>query len=307
MSKLKAAVVGAGAFGRHHARKYAEDARVRLIGVFDPDAERAQMLAETHQVEAFGSMDALAAAADLVTVASPATTHAPMARLALEHDCHVLIEKPLAVSVDDGEDLVQKARDRRKIIACGHQERLILEAIGLFSIPETPVVVESIRAAPWTGRGADVSVTLDLTTHDIDMALSLTRATPERVNVSGRRERGEVVDHLEAEAIFDNGAVAKFLSSRIAVERQRAMRLVYPSGEVRVDFVARTFINTTPFALDAEFARTPDAHDPLAGNVRRFIGACLGENPRPPVTGGEGLEALRLAARFDQAFLEGNT
>ncbi len=306
MSALKAAVVGAGAFGRHHARKYAEDPRVALIGIYDPDAERAAMLAETHHIEAFASMDALAAAADIVTVACPATAHAAMARAALDAGAHVLIEKPLAVTVEDGADLVERAQRTGRILACGHQERLILEAIGLFAIAERPTHIESVRAAPWTGRGGDVSVTLDLMTHDIDMALSLFGAAPVSWRATGRRERGAVVDHLEADAAFEGGATARFLSSRIADDRARAMRLVYPSGEVRVDFVARTFANTTPFAFNADFASAPDAQDPLAANVRRFVSACLGDLPRPPVTGEDGLNALRLAAAFDHAFLQGH-
>ncbi|MBI1251484.1 MAG: gfo/Idh/MocA family oxidoreductase [Alphaproteobacteria bacterium] len=303
---LKAAVIGAGAFGRHHARKYAEDERVRLVGVYDPDDERAHMLAETHHVAAFDAAEDLVAEADIVTVASLATTHAAMARLALDAGCHVLVEKPLATNVADGEDLVERARAAERVLACGHQERLIVEAIGLMQAPEPPMLIECVRAAPWTGRGADVSVTLDLMTHDIDMALALLRCAPQRVSVSGRCERGVDVDHLEAEARFDGGGTARFLASRIAEDRARSLRVVYPSGEVRVDFVARTFHNSTPFALNADFAETPDSHDPLAANVKRFISAALGQAPAPPVTGAEALDALRLAAWFDSEFLKGS-
>jgi predicted dehydrogenase len=300
MTKLKAGVVGAGAFGRIHARKYAEDARVTFVGVFDPDDERAEQLAVTHGAEAFASMEALIAGADMITIASPPSLHAGAARPALEAGKHVLIEKPLATDLADGEALVRIAAEKKLVLACGHQERLVFEAIGLLAAPERPSFIESVREGPWTGRSADVSVTLDLTVHDLDLALRLLGGAPARVSAKAKSEHGPAADWIEARLAFD-GAEAVFTSSRIAAERRRFMRAVYPSGEVKIDFLARTFENTTSFPLNAAFAETRIGADPLGANVATFIDAVLGVAPRPVVNGEDALAVLKLALEVDRA------
>lgn len=300
MTKLRAGVVGAGAFGRHHARKYGEDARVTLVGVFDPDDERAQMLADTHQVEAFSDLAKMLAAVDIVTIASPPSHHAGAARAALQAGKHVLVEKPLAIDVGDGAALVALAREKKRVLACGHQERLVFQAMGLFDAPEHPTRIESVREGPWTGRSADVSVTLDLMVHDLDLALCLMGDKPEHVSAEARAEHGRAADAIEAQLGF-SGAEAKFISSRVAPDRRRTMRIAYPSGEVSIDFLARTFENTTKFRLNAAFAETRIGADPLGANVAMFIDAALGVAQRPAVTGEEALAVLELALEIDRA------
>jgi predicted dehydrogenase len=300
MTKLRAGVVGAGAFGRHHARKYAEDSRVTLVGVFDRHDERAQMLADTHQVQSFYRLEELIEAVDLLTVASPPSQHFEAASAALSSGKHVLVEKPLATDVADGAALVKLAADNKLTLACGHQERLVFEAMGLFSTPERATRIESVREGPWTGRSADVSVTLDLMVHDLDLALLLTGRKPERVLAQGRTQHGTTADAVDARLAF-GGAEAVFVSSRIAPERRRFMRAVYPSGEINIDFLARTFDNTTGFPLNAAFAETRVGSDPLGANVASFIDAALGVAPRPAVTGDEALAVLELALEIDRA------
>lgn len=300
MSKLRAGVVGAGAFGRIHARKYAEDARVQFVGVFDPDDERAEQLADTHGAEAFASLDALLDAADMITIASPPSRHAGAALPALAGGKHVLIEKPLATDAADGAALVRTAAEKNLVLACGHQERLVFEAMGLLAAPEAPLFIESVREGPWTGRSADVSVTLDLTVHDLDLALQLLGRAPARVSAKAIAEHGRAADWIEARLDF-GGAEAVFTSSRIADNRRRFMRAVYPSGEVKIDFLARTFENSTSFALNPAFAETRIGADPLGANVAAFVDAVLGVGSRPVVTGAEALAVLELALEVDRA------
>jgi predicted dehydrogenase len=300
MSKLRAGVIGAGAFGRHHARKYAEDARVALVAVFDPDDERAQMLADTHGAQACATLDAFIAGVDVLTIASPPSQHAGAARAGLEAGKHVLIEKPLATDIAEGAALVRLAHANKRVLACGHQERLVFEAMGLFDAPERPTRIESVREGSWTGRSADVSVTLDLMVHDLDLALTLMGAKPEHVVAEARAEKSATADAIEARLAFA-GAEAVFVSSRIAPERRRRMRAVYPSGEINIDFLARSFENTTRFPLNAAFAETRIGSDPLGANVARFIDAVLGVAPRPAVNGEEALAVLALGLEIDRA------
>lgn len=300
MSRLRGGVIGAGIFGAHHARKYQADPRVELVGVYDLDAERTAVLAEDLGVRGFDNMDNMLDLLDIVTVASPPSTHASAAAAALEYGKHVLIEKPLTTSVLEADLLIQVAELNKRVLACGHQERLVFEAMGLFAGP-APRRIESVREGPWSGRSADVSVTLDLMVHDFDLALIALGAAPGGMKASGVAKHGPSADQMDADLEFPNGATARFSASRIAERRKRTMRLVYDQGEVNIDFLARTFDNTTPYSMNPAFAETPQGRDPLGANVTRFIDAALGVAARPAVTGAEARDALALALAVDKA------
>jgi len=298
---LKAGVVGAGVFGGHHARQYAALENVTLKGIYDPDKARAATLAESLGVAAFDSLEALFEGLDVVTVASPAATHAGAALAALGAGLPVYIEKPLATSLEDADKLVSLAASKRLVLACGHQERVVSRAMGLLDIPERPIFLEAVRRTPGPSRIVDVSCVLDLMIHDIDLALTLNPAEPLAVEAEGRVTVGPYLDEVSAEVTLEDGATLRFSASRIAEARERRMRVVYPSGEVEIDFVDRTFRNTTPFALNADFASTPAGSDPLRASVAAFVAAVRGEAPSPAVTGGEAARALDLALAVEHA------
>ena len=301
MTTLRAGVIGAGVFGAHHARKYQLDPRVELVGVYDLDAERTEALAETLGVRTFENMDNMLDLLDIVTVASPPMTHASAAAAALEYNKHVLIEKPLATSKIEAELLIAVAEANQRVLACGHQERLVFQAIGLFDASEQPLLIESVREGPWTGRSTDVSVTLDLMVHDLDLALQLAASDVREVSAQGEALHSASADRLTAEINFGGGLTARFTSSRIAESRKRTMRVVYPSGELNIDFLHRTFENSSRVALDPNFVETPAGRDPLGANVSAFVDAVLGVRTRPAVTGAEAALALELALHADKA------
>jgi predicted dehydrogenase len=299
MSQLKAGVIGAGAFGAHHARKYAAEPRVQLIGVYDADSARAEAITNETGGKAAASLEALIDSVDVLTIATPAVTHGALARKALQAGKHVLVEKPLAVSNANAAELVKLSTEKKLVLACGHQERLVFEAMGLLDAPERPTRIECVREGPWTGRCGDVSVTLDLMVHDIDLALTLMGGA-HRVSARGSRKHGRPADEMTAIVSLEGGR-AKLTASRAAAERARTMRIVYPSGEVAIDFIARTFENSANFKLNENFADTPPGRDPLGANVSRFIDAVTGKAARPAVNGAEGEAALALALRIDKA------
>jgi len=298
---LKAGVVGAGVFGGHHARQYAALENVTLEGIYDPDAARAATLADSLGVAAFNSLEALFEGLDVVTVASPAATHASASLAALSAGLSVYIEKPLATSLEDADKLVSLAASKRLVLACGHQERVVSKAMGLLDIPERPIFLEAVRRAPGPSRIVDVSCVLDLMIHDIDLALTLNPAEPLAVEAEGRVTVGPYLDEVSAEVTLEDGATLRFAASRIAEALERRMRVVYPSGEVEIDFVGRAFRNTTPFVLNADFASTPVGSNPLRASVAAFVAAVRGEAPRPAVTGEEAARALDLALAVEHA------
>lgn len=299
--KLKAGVVGAGSFGGHHARKYAGMDDIELVGVFDPDQARAAALADSLGAKAFPDLAALLAGVDVLTIASPASTHAGAALAALNAGKSVYVEKPLATELRDADKLVQAAAKAGVVLACGHQERIVSKAMGLLDLPEAPLFLESIRFQPWSARNTDVSCVLDLMIHDIDLALAMSGADPLTVEAEARTTHGPFLDQVTAEVTLADGATLKLCASRIAEERHRRMRVVLPSGEVEVDFVARTFSNTTPFPLNPDFADTPAGRDPLGASVGAFLAAVRGEASRPAVTGEEAARALDLALAVEMA------
>ena len=298
---FRAGVAGAGAFGAIHAGKYAADARTRLAAVYDVDFDRARALADMHGADAFDDFDAFLAGVDIATIATPARAHGELALRSLHAGKHTLVEKPIAVTIPEGAAVVAMAKARGLTLGFGHQERLVFEVMGALAVREKPVLIEAAREGPWSGRGADVSVTLDLAIHDADLAMCLMGAAPVKVTAQGRVVKSALFDTIESEAIFANGAIVRLGASRVADARRRTMRIVYPSGEVNIDFVARTFANTTPFALDAGFADTPVGRDPLGANVARFLDAVTGVVARPAVTGAEALAALDLVLAIDAA------
>jgi predicted dehydrogenase len=298
---LKAGVVGAGVFGGYHANKYASLPGVAFVGVLDLDPERGGALAEKLGVRAFTDPDAFLAELDVVTIASPAFSHAAVARAALERGVHAYVEKPVALTVEDGRALVALAKAKGLVLAGGHQERAIFRAMGLLDAPETPVRLEAVRRSPYTGRGTDVSCVLDMMIHDLDLALALNPTAPVSLKAKGKADPGPQLDEVFTEIAFADGMDLTVDGSRLDQGRTRAMRIVYPSGLVELDFMARSFSNTAAFALNPDFAETPDGKDPLGASVTAFLDTVRGRAERPLVTGEEALEALDLALRVEAA------
>jgi predicted dehydrogenase len=294
-------VIGAGVFGGYHARQYANLSGVVLSAVLDTHPDRAAAVATPLDGRGFSDMAEFLDAVDVVTVASPATFHAAHALAALAAGKNVYIEKPIATSVADGEKVRALAATKGLVVACGHQERVMFQAIGLLDVPEQPLRLEALRHGPPSDRSRDVSAVLDLMVHDIDLALAISAADPVTAEGEGKLSGDGVWDVARAEVSFEDGFTAIFDVSRQAPERKRTMKVVYPSGEVEIDFMARTFRNTTPFGLYADFADTPAGKDPLGASVAGFLKAVRGQAPRPVVTAEEAIRALDLALAIEQA------
>ncbi len=312
MSKvLRVGVAGAGVFGGYHANKYKQASEagiaVEFVGIYDLDKDRAEAAAASHGVNAFwgDDLEAFLGLLDAITIATPAFAHAGIALKALDAGVHVYSEKPLATETEDGDRMVEAANAKGLVLACGHQERTMFEAMGLYNVPERPLRLEAVRNGTASTRNLDVSVVLDLMIHDLDLALSLAGSEAGGLEATARYRSDEGytavgADEVDAEVTFENGMTAAFKASRMALARERTMRVVYPSGEVAIDFLTRAFSNTTPFALNADFADAAIAKDPLGTSVFRFLETVLGKRQRPLCTGTEAVAALGLALAIDE-------
>jgi predicted dehydrogenase len=292
---LKAAVVGAGAFGRHHASKYRGLAGVELAAIADACPEVRKGSLTTHGVAAVADWRELLGEVDLVSICTPAVTHSDIVRAFLNSGAHVLVEKPIATSLDEADALIALAERTGRVLTVGHQERFVFARTGLLDYPVAPREVSCWRMGPWTGRGVDVSVVLDLMVHDLDLVHQLVPGGVADVSARAYAENGRFADEVSACLTFDNGTVALLETSRIAETRRRGMRAVYADGIIDIDFVTRKIRNTTPRALSGL-----DLGDPLAESVAAFVKAAR-EGTAPLVRPQEARRALQTALLIDEA------
>jgi len=304
-SPLRAGVIGAGVFGGFHAAKYAEFSNVALTAVLDPHPERARALAERFGCRACASLEEFLKDVDVVSVAAPASAHGALALAALRGGKHVYVEKPIATSLEDADTIAAEAFARGLVAACGFLERAAFAAMGLFDVPRAPLRIEAVRLGPPSPRSLDVSVVIDLMIHDLDLALALSRAPPLAVEARGACIANRSFDEAQAEITFEDGFTACLAASRVAESRERGMRLVYASGEVKIDFLAHCFENSTAFPLNAAFAETPAGKDRLSASLAAFLAAVRGDAPAPLADARDGAKALDLALGVEQAIAEG--
>jgi predicted dehydrogenase len=273
---LRAGVIGAGAFGRLHAQKYASLPGVKLVGIADASEERAQVLARDFMVTAFGGWRCMLPHVDIVTIAAPARFHGEIGVACLNQGKHVFVEKPLAANLREADALIRVAERQGLVLHTGHQERFVMRHLGLFDGKVMPLKIESHRAAPFNPRNTDVSVVLDLMIHDLDLVHLLNPAAIASLHADQQTFYGRS-DEVTANIVLDDGMQIDLFASRMAEGRKRFMRIVYPDGEVFIDFLTRDMTNTTPRKLRAlgsvsEVQGLPcPSTDPLGHGVAQFI------------------------------------
>jgi predicted dehydrogenase len=289
--------VGAGVFGRHHATKYIYQPGVKLHAIADVSVDARRHVTTHMQVPAVADWRELLGEVDLVSICSPASTHAEIVGAFLTAGAHVLVEKPIATDLDEAEELIALAGKRGLVLTVGHQERFVFARSGLLDYEDAPLSVECVRAGPWTGRGTDVSVVLDLMIHDLDLIHRLVPGAPLAVRSYGRSVHGLFADEVTADLTFENGAQVELVANRAADLRQRFMRVVYPDGEIEIDFLTRKVTNTTARPLQAL-----ELHDPLGESVAAFVTAVQG-GPSTLVRPEEARRALETALLIEDALV----
>ncbi|MEP7174954.1 MAG: Gfo/Idh/MocA family oxidoreductase [Gemmatimonadales bacterium] len=311
--RLPVGVVGVGALGRHHVRHLAQLEEAQLVGVFDLDSARARAMADEFGTTAFADLDALLQRVKAVTVAVPTPAHAAVGLRALDRGVPVLMEKPLAASVEEADALVAAAARGGVQLQVGHIERYnrVLRAAEPYL--NGPRYIESLRLAPFQPRGTDVAVVLDLMIHDLDLVLHLTGgAEAVEVRASGLSLLSSHLDLANARVEFANGAVALATASRVSRERVRRLRLFQPNGYLSLDLASGNgeFMRVrgdwqpgTGQALSDVVERielaAPEA-DALQLELRSFVHAVRGQR-QVVVSGEEGRAALVLALRVTDA------
>jgi len=238
MKKLRIAVIGAGRLGTFHARKLSARDDVKLVGVVDPVLEARSRLAHQCGTEAFSCHRSLIGQIDAAVVAAPTSVHHSIGIELLHSGIHVLMEKPLAASTAEAEQLVDTANRHGVVLQVGHVERFNPAFVAALPHVPGPKYVEAVRAGRFTFRSTDIGVVLDLMIHDLDLVLFLVRSPVRRVDALGISLLGQHEDVANARIEFASGCVATLSASRVSRNAVRRMQIFSPKGMAAVDLAA---------------------------------------------------------------------
>ncbi|UCD56676.1 MAG: Gfo/Idh/MocA family oxidoreductase [Candidatus Hydrogenedentota bacterium] len=307
MNKLKAGVVGVGHLGYYHARNLASLPTVELVCIADADEQRAREVAEEFGARAFSDYKELAPIVDAVSVAVPTSKHFEVTSYFLAKGKHVLLEKPIAATIEEADELIRLSGRHGVTLQIGHLERFNSAVQTLRERIRKPMFIESHRLAPFTPRGCDVNVVLDLMIHDLDIILSLLNSPVERIiDAVGVPLVSEHEDIANARLLFGNGCVANVTASRISAEPMRKIRIFQPYTYFSLDYALQEIkcyhLKKGPIDWKNPQALTFDEihiekEEPLKREVMAFADSVLSGRP-PAVTGSEAREALEVATRI---------
>lgn len=321
MSRIRVGVVGVGHLGQHHARNLSTITGVDLVGVADARFEQARKVADKHGTTPFADYREMLDKVDAVSVAVPTFLHREVAGAFLERGIPAMVEKPLATTLTEAEELVALAQSRGVVLQVGHSERFNPALTALESFRLRPKYITAERLGTYTFRSTDIGVVLDLMIHDIDLLLTQVSAPVRSVSAIGVSVFGDHEDIANARIEFEDGCVADLTASRASYQAVRKMRLYGAEGYVTLDFATKqgTIVRpsdllrqgelelagldlTQPAAIKEHiFGKilrvdkiTAEGREPLALELEDFVQA-VRTGSKPKVTGEHGLRAIRLA------------
>ncbi len=306
MNTLRAAVIGVGYLGNFHAQKYAAIPGIELVGVVDNDPKRAAEIAAALGTRAYSDHRELIGLVDAVSVVVPTQYHHSVARDFLAAGVHVLIEKPITVTIEEADELIALAEKNHAVFQVGHLERFNPVLVALDGIMQKPLFIESVRIAPFKPRGTDVNVVLDLMIHDIEIIQHIVKSPVERVDAIGAPVFTGEEDIANARILFENGCVANVTASRISLKSERKMRIFQRDTYITLDFQNRKVLVAQKGSGEL-FPGIPNVKvderelgeaDALRSEIESFI-AAIREGKPPQVSGRDGRMALETALKIN--------
>jgi predicted dehydrogenase len=238
--RIRCGVAGVGSLGQHHARIYASLPNVEFMGIFEPNDVRAAEICARYGCRRYLTLEELGAACDAVSVVVPTDRHAAVALPLLAQGCHLLIEKPICASLAEAEQVLAAAQEHDRIVQVGHIEHFNPVMGFLEREVVEPRFITAERLAPFTPRGTEVGVVLDLMIHDIGIVLELVKAPVTRVDSVGVSLLSRTEDIANARLEFANGCVANLSTSRMSLKKVREIRVFQPSGYFSFDFMKQS-------------------------------------------------------------------
>lgn len=242
MDNIKVAVVGVGHLGKFHVAKYAQLSNCELIAICDIDEKKAQSIAKQYNVQVVENYRTLVDKIDAVTIATPTNSHYRIASFFLMHGIHVLLEKPIAKTLEEADKLIALAKQFDKILQIGHLERFNSVIQQARSVLKNPLFIESLRIATFKPRSMDVNVVLDLMIHDIDIIQYLMQSKIIRIAANGASVATSDIDIGNARLEFDNGAVANVTASRVSLKSKRIFRIFQKNAYISLDLCEKRLV-----------------------------------------------------------------
>ena len=224
-NQVRIGVIGVGHLGQHHVKHYKTLDNVELIGVFDIDRERSSEISKKFEVKVFDDLNSILEEVDALSIVTNTEHHYKIAEKCLRSKKHVFIEKPITAMIEEADKLLSMAEQNRVLIQVGHIERLNPALLALNEYAIKPKFIEIQRLAPYTSRGTDVPVVIDKMIHDIDILLSLVRAPIKKIQATGLSILTDSIDIAHARMRFEDGTVASVMSSRIARDEIRKIKI----------------------------------------------------------------------------------
>ena len=311
---IRVAVVGAGEFGRNHVRVWREIEGAELVGIVDTNSDRARRIAAEFGTKAIPGIDSLSAEnIDAVSLAVPTREHARIGCRLLEAGFDVLVEKPMAATLDEADALIASAQRARRILQVGHVERFNPAIIAVQPVVSRPMFFEVHRLGIFTPRSLDVDVVYDVMIHDLDILLSLVNAPVTDLKAVGIPVVTDKVDIAQARIEFATGTVANLTASRVSTERVRKMRFFQEHEYISVDFTRQDVLRvrvqhgasrSEMAQPQVNFEKLPTVPvEPLRAELSAFLDSVRTRTP-PVVDGLAGRRALELADRVMTGILE---
>ena len=306
MKEIRVGVVGIGHLGGYHLQKYQRIPDCRIVGVVDAIEERARKAAELYGCAVVEDYRKLAGMVDAVSIAVPTVSHHEVASVFLNAGVDVLLEKPIAATLAEADELIALADAKGLILQIGFVERFNPAVAALHSVMEKPLFIESHRLHPFFERGTDVDVILDLMVHDLDIILHFVRSPVETVDAVGVSVLSEKVDIANARLTFASGCVANITASRVTAKTMQKIRFFGVEGYHAVDYGKRKLVSLgRRNGPDGQVTITENPveikmQDPLEEEIRAFVRAVTDRTP-PSVSGRDGRDALELALSINDA------
>ena len=310
MEVVRIGVIGAGVMGERHCRVCSNLPRVELVGVADLDAARGRQVADLYETTYFPDHRALFSQVDAVTIAASTPVHYELANECLTQGLNAMVEKPIAETMQQAQELVRTADERGLVLQVGHIERFNPAYIELKHVTEDMklIGINMRRLSPFDTSNTDVDVVRDLMIHDLDLAMDLVGSDVEGINAWGRSINTGAIDHAVATISFEDGPIATLFASRVTEQKVRAIEVIAEGAYVEADLLNKSVLvhrrtfpqylderNITSYRQESVIERIHvPMFEPLMLELRHFVD-CVRENCPSQVPGSDGLRALGLA------------
>jgi len=320
-NQVRIGVIGVGHLGQHHVKHYKTLDNVELIGVFDIDRERSSEISKKFDVKVFDDLNSILEEVDALSIVTNTEHHYKIAGKCLKSKKHVFIEKPITAMIEEADKLLSMAEQNKVLIQVGHIERLNPALLALNKYEIKPKFIEIQRLAPYTSRGTDVPVVLDKMIHDIDILLSLVKVPIKKIQATGLSILTDSIDVAHARMRFEDGTVASVMSSRIARDEVRKIKIFQKDLYATLDLLIGSteiyevvndetskYKMTIPFDYKGNTKligyHKPDLSkgDPLRMELENFILSIQGKQ-QPIVSGKDGRDALEVAMKIQEMII----